>query len=134
MKQNVTITMRGAGEAYAVRGVLERTNAGACLIYDEPEALGLGRVTTALALLPDGSAVLTRTGAVRCAFRFAAGQTHSAFYETPHGSFPAEVTTHALRTELDEDGGLIDLRYALTFGGAADEHRLSIAIRTEEEA
>ena len=42
--------------------------------------------------------------------------------------------THALRSKLDARGGLLDLRYTLTIGGAADEHRLKLLIRTEEEA
>ncbi len=44
-----------------------------------------------------------------------------------------ELVTHTLRTKLGAHGGLVDLRYRLTLGGVADEHRLTIQIRTEEE-
>ena len=43
----------------------------------------------------------------------------------------AEV--NALRHRLDEGGGVIEIRYTLTIGGAADEHRLKILVRTEGE-
>ena len=127
------ITVRGKDASYTVRGVWETTEDGFRLAYDEPAEYGMAGVTTELALA-EGRAALMRTGAVRSEFRFAEGERHSSVYETPHGSFPAEVETRALRARLDGRGGLIDLRYTLTIGGASDEHRLKILIRTEEEA
>ncbi len=131
MKRNVMITVRAAETTYKVRGVMEKRADGVLLTYDEPAALGLGGVRTAFALQGE-TAVLTRTGGVRSEFRFAVGTPHASVYETAHGSFPAEVVTHALRAKLDERGGLVDLRYRLTIGGAPDEHRLKLLIRTEE--
>lgn len=133
MKRNVTITVRAAEAAYTVRGTMERGDFGTRIAYDEPAELGLAGVHTALEL-SDGCAALRRTGAVRSELRFEVGRPHHSVYETAHGSFPAEVVTHALRAKLDERGGLIDLRYTLTIGGAPDEHRLKILVRTEREA
>ena len=130
MERRATITIHGSDAAYTARGVWARTAEGWRLAYDEPAELELGAVTTALTL-SEGLAVLTRTGAVRSEFRFTEGTPHTSVYETPHGSLPAEVVTHALRTKLGERGGLVELRYTLTIGGAADEHRLKILIRTE---
>ena len=132
MKRNAKITVRGKDASYTVRGVWERAEDGWRLAYDEPAEHGLGGVATALAL-SERRAVLTRTGAVRSEFRFDPDAPHRSLYETPHGSFPAEVVTHALRAKLGERGGLFEARYTLTIGGAADEHRLKILIRTEEE-
>lgn len=131
MEQQATITVRGEGAAYTVRGRAERRGGALLLSYEEPPELGMGRVTTALAL-HDGFAVLTRSGAVRSELRFEPGSPHSSVYETPHGSFPAELTTHTLRARLGARGGVVELRYTLRLGGAADEHRLRLLIRTEE--
>ena len=133
MKRNAEITVRGGGEAYTARGTVEEIEGGVRVVYEEPEALGMGGVTTALTLR-GGVAELTRAGAVRCAFRFEAGKPHSSVYETPQGSFPAVVETHAVRARLDGRGGIVELRYRLTLGGAADEHRLRLLVRTKEEA
>ena len=132
MEQKVTITVKSRDAHYRARGVMERTGDTVRLTYAEPDSLELGAVTTALELW-EGGAALTRSGAVRSAFRFAEGVPHRSVYETPYGSFPAEVVTHALRHRLDGRGGLIELRYTLTIGGAADEHRLKLLVRTEEK-
>ena len=133
MKRNAEITVRGGGEAYTARGTVEEIEGGMRVVYEESAALGMGGVTSALTVR-GGVAELTRTGAVRCAFRFEAGKSHSSVYETPQGSFPAVVETHAVRARLDGHGGIIELHYRLTLGGAADEHRLRLLVRTEEEA
>ena len=133
MERRATITIRGKDASYTARGVWASAKNGWRLVYDEPAEHGMAGVTTALAL-SERCAVLTRTGAVRSEFRFAEGERHSSVYETAHGSFPAEVATHSLRAKLGEHGGLFEARYTLTLGGAADELRLKILIRTEEEA
>ena len=132
MRRNAKITIHGKDAASVVRGTWERTAEGWRLAYDEPAETEMGAVRTELTLT-ESAAALTRTGAVRSTFRFAAGAPHSSVYETPYGSFPAEVATHALRHRLDEGGGVIEIRYTLTIGGAADEHRLKILVRTEGE-
>ena len=133
MKQNAKITIHGKDAASVVRGTWERTAEGWRLAYNEPREAEMGAVRMELTLTAS-AATLTRSGTVRSAFRFAEGVPHSSVYETPYGSFPAEVVTHALRHKLDGRGGLIELRYTLTIGGAADEHRLKILVRTEDEA
>ena len=139
MRQNVTVTARaetryGSGEpervSFRVSGALEKTARGVVLVYGEPEALGMGAVATTFETSGE-RATLTRDGAVRCAFRFAEGERHSSVYETAFGSFPAEVETRALRAKLDARGGVVEIRYALTLGGATGEHRLKLLVRTE---
>ncbi|MBQ9460210.1 MAG: DUF1934 domain-containing protein [Oscillospiraceae bacterium] len=131
MRKNVTITVKSAEAHYRVRGVMEYGEAETRLVYEEPAALGLGGVTTELALC-GGRAVLKRSGEVRSELRFEVGAPHASVYETKHGSFPAELVTHAVRARLSPRGGPVELHYTLTLGGAADEHRLRLWIRTEE--
>ena len=133
MKRNAKITVRSGEETYTARGAVEEVEGGARVVYEEPAGLRMGDVTTTLTVR-GGVAELTRAGAVRCAFRFEAGAPHSSVYETAHGSFPAVVETHAVRARINGRGGRVALRYRLTLGGAADEHRLDLLVRTEEEA
>lgn len=132
MERNADITVKSREASYTVRGVLTRTGDGVRIAYDEPPTLQMGGVATVLTV-SGGVAELTRTGAVRCAFRFEEGKPHSSVYETPHGSFPAEIETRSLRMKLEAHGALIDLRYTLTIGGAPDEHRLKLLVREREE-
>jgi uncharacterized beta-barrel protein YwiB (DUF1934 family) len=132
MRRNAKITIHGNDASCTVRGTWERTAEGWRLAYDEPEAAGMGAVRTELTL-SDGAARLTRSGAVRSELCLDPGAPHASLYETPYGSFPAAVVTHALRGRLNERGGLFEARYTLTLGGAADERRLRIRIQTEED-
>ena len=130
MKESVTITLKGDA-AYTVSGAMEREGDTLILRYAEPLSLGMGAVETELTLSAD-SALLRRSGAVRCHFRFQPGAVHTSVYETALGSFPAELETHSLRSRLGKRGGVAELRYRLRLGGAAEEHRLRIQIQVEE--
>ncbi|MBO4915129.1 MAG: DUF1934 domain-containing protein [Oscillospiraceae bacterium] len=131
MEKNVTITVKSLESAYTVRGTMRRDAGALLLAYEEPAELELGGVSTELELRGE-RAVLRRSGAVSSELRFEVGAPHSSLYETAYGCFPAELTTHALRARVGERGGLIELRYSLCLGGAADEHKLKILIKTEE--
>ena len=131
MEEKVIITVKGNEASYTVPGVWERRGAETVLRYAEPESGGMGGVETALTL-SEGLAVLRRSGAVRSEFRFAEGVSYQSVYAATPGSFPAVVETHALRVKQSERSVLLELRYRLTIGGAADEHRLRLLARREE--
>ncbi|MBE7002985.1 MAG: DUF1934 domain-containing protein [Ruminococcaceae bacterium] len=132
MKHYADITVQSLETTYAARGVIEALEDGVRIVYQEPESLEMGEVTTTLTVR-GGAAVLSRDGAVRCALRFEEGKVHRSVYETIYGTFPTELRTHALRAQLDARGGLLDLCYMLAIGGASDEHRLKILVRAKEE-
>ena len=131
MKEKVIITVKGNEASYTVPGVWECRGGETTLRYAEPACSGMGRVETALTL-SEGLAVLRRGGVVRSEFRFAEGVPHQSVYATTLGSFPAVVETRALRVKQSERSILLELRYRLTIGGAADEHRLKLLARREE--
>ena len=116
---------------YTVRGTLEETAEGLRFTYDEPGGSDMGAVRTAVTL-GEGCVLLSRAGAVRSTFRFAEGEPHDSLYETGPGSFPARVTTHALRVKRERRGALAEVRYTLELGGASGEHRLKLLIREED--
>lgn len=138
MKQSVNITVaartrRADGtteqNSFTARGSWEPLENGWRAEYEEPGAEGVG---TRLDFMPD-CILWTRRGAVRSRLRFAPGEVCAAVYETPWGGVPMEARTELLLSELDATGGTAELGYELLLGGAADSHRLSIAIETEAE-
>ena len=127
MKRNVWLTVHGEQQYEGmsadssdlrVRGTMED---------------GDGKVTTAtrLALAPD-CIILTRTGEVTSEMVFAEGKEHTSFYAVPYGTLPVAVKAESVKWKLDEDGGMLALRYAITIGGQRGKCALRIRVRTEE--
>ena len=86
---------------------------------------------TRLALAPD-CIILTRTGEVTSEMAFAEGKEHTSFYAVPYGTLPVAVKAELVKWNLDEDGGMLALRYAITIGGQRGKCALRIRVRTEE--
>ena len=86
---------------------------------------------TSLALAPD-CIILTRTGEVTSEMVFAEGKEHTSFYAVPYGTLPVAVKAESVKWKLDEDGGMLALRYAITIGGQRGKCALRIRVRTEE--
>ena len=132
MKRNVWLTVHGEQQYEGmsadssdlrVRGTMEETRDGYLLRYEETD--GDGKVTTAtrLALAPD-CIILTRTGEVTSEM--------VSFYAVPYGTLPVAVKAESVKWKLDEDGGMLALRYAITIGGQRGKCALRIRVRTEE--
>ena len=134
MEQKAWIAVRSAAASYTVPGTVERAGNGFLLRFDEPASLGMGTVTTELSVADD-RAELRRSGEVRCWMRFAPGEAHAFPYETPFGTFPAELHTRSLRAREGADRLLVDLRYALSLGGGApEEHHMKLLARWDAGA
>lgn len=141
MKRNVWLTVHGEQQYEGmsadssdlrVRGTMEETRDGYLLRCEETD--GDGKVTTAtrLALAPD-CIILTRTGEVTSEMVFAEGKEHTSFYAVPYGTLPVAVKkAESVKWKLDEDGGMLALRYAITIGGQRGKCALRIRVRTEE--
>lgn len=140
MKRNVWLTVHGEQQYEGmsadssdlrVRGTMEETRDGYLLRYEETD--GDGKVTTAtrLALAPD-CIILTRTGEVTSEMVFAEGKKHTSFYAVPYGTLPVAVKAESVKWKLDEDGGMLALRYAITIGEQRGKCALRIRVRTEE--
>ena len=140
MKRNVWLTVHGEQQYEGmsadssdlrVRGTMEETRDGYLLRYEETD--GDGKVTTAtrLALAPD-CIILTRTGEVTSEMAFAEGKEHTSFYAVPYGTLPVAVKAESVKWKLDEDGGMLALRYAITIGGQRGKCPPRLRVRTEE--
>ena len=127
MEQNVWLTVRGEqyfdgvppGESeLTTGGVLEATEEGFRLSYEETELTGLEGTTTTFDIAPE-RVILTRTGGVNSQMHFSVGKLHTSLYETPFGALTVDVRTESLRSTLTERGGELTIRYEI-----AIEHRV----------
>ena len=124
MKRNVWLTVHGEQQYEGmsadssdlrVRGTMEETRDGYLLRYEETDCI-----------------ILTRTGEVTSEMVFAEGKEHTSFYAVPYGTLPVAVKAESVKWKLDEDGGMLALRYAITIGGQRGKCALRIRVRTEE--
>ena len=134
MKQNVMLSLRGR-QAYqdqqpdeielVTEGVLERHEDGWFLSYEESELTGMAGVTTSFQIEPD-QITLTRTGALNSKMVFQEGMVHDSLYQTDLGTLMISVMASAIKADISEKGGTIDLVYAIeieqTAAGVIDYH------------
>ena len=112
-------------------GTIEETADGVRIRYEERNADGAVVTVTSLDMA-DGGVVLTRMGEVTSEMAFAEGKEHTSFYAVPYGTLPVAVKAESVKWKLDEDGGMLALRYAITIGGQRGKCALRIRVRTEE--
>lgn len=89
------------------------------LEYPETELTGMAGTTTRFTL-QGGTVTLTRSGTVNSQMIFQQGVLHSSLYETPFGTLTVDISTSRLAHRLNEHGGLLEIRYAISV-----EHRVT---------
>lgn len=82
------------------------------IFYMETELTGYDGQKTSFCIEPE-KIVLTRAGGLNGEMIFVKGQKHYFVYETPFGSVTMGVDTHKIRNELNEDGGVLEISYAI---------------------
>ena len=134
MKQSVILSIRGR-QSYldqepevielVTQGTLEKLEDGWELVYEETELTGLQGVTTAFKIQPE-QVVLTRTGRLNSQMVFREGQVHESLYQMEFGALMLSVMASRIRWDISEQGGVIDLVYAIeieqTAAGVIDYH------------
>ena len=82
------------------------------LSYQESELTGLeGTLTTFQ--IENGRITLMRIGEVNSQMVFEEGRRHLSMYNTPYGALAVGVNTRRMRTTLGDDGGNIEIDYAI---------------------
>ena len=109
-------------------------DAGYTLSYQESEITGLEGTLTTFQVEPD-SITLMRMGEFNSQMVFQPGRRHFSMYDTPYGALSIGVNTKKMRADLDENGGEIEIDYAIEIDHAvAGENTFRIDVREKGPA
>ena len=121
MEKDVVISIKGMQKYEGTRadsielvteGRLMRDDAGYTLTYQESELTGLEGTLTTIQVAPE-QVTLIRAGEVNSQMVFQEGRRHLSMYNTPYGAMAIGVNTRHLLAELDDQGGDIEIDYAI---------------------
>ena len=93
-------------------GILEQTQTGWILTYEESSLTGLEGVTTTFHLSPE-EIVLNRTGRLRSQMVVRDGVSHDSLYEMEFGALMITVCATRIAWQLSSQGGTVDLNYSI---------------------
>ena len=109
-------------------------DAGYTLSYQESELTGLEGTLTTFQVEPD-CITLMRMGEFNSQMVFQPGRRHFSMYDTPYGALSIGVNTKKMRADLDENGGEIEIDYAIEIDHAvAGENTFRIDVREKGPA
>ena len=139
MEPNVLLTINGRQwsgheQPQVIRltteGNLYRRASAWYVVYEESSATGMEGTRTTMQVSDDGSVVLTRTGSHEMRLTFLAGSRHITRMNTPYGDLDVAVYTSLVQSEIDEQGGYIQLGYTIDFNNRDQLNtRLDVKIR-----
>lgn len=143
MTKDVMISIRGLQEYEGIdsdsielvtAGTLTATGQGYNLTYKESAITGMDGTVTSFDIAPK-RVVLTRTGPICSEMVFEAGCRHLSLYQTPYGNMEVGVRARMMRCTLDENGGELEVDYAIDIDHAmAGENRFRIKVREAKNA
>ena len=93
-------------------GVLEASEDGWHLTYEESELTGLKGVITSFEVSP-GKIVLSRKGPLSSQMVFQEGVFHDSLYQMEFGALMITVCASKVAYDISEDGGTVDLIYGI---------------------
>lgn len=130
MKKEVLLTIRGQ-QSYAeqepemvelvTEGMLESLENGWKLTYEESNLTGLKGVTTSFLVEP-AKITLSRKGPLSSQMVFQEGVLHESLYQMEFGALMITVCANQVRYDINENGGTIDLIYAIEIEQSAAGH------------
>ena len=121
MKQAVLLTIRGTQHypeqdpeviELVTEGILESTDDGWKLIYEESDLTGLSGVTTTFLVEPD-KITLERKGPLNSQMVFQEGITHESLYQMEFGALMMAVTARSIHCNVGAQGGEISITYGI---------------------
>ena len=93
-------------------GTLELMEEGLRMTYQETSLTGMEGTTTTFEITGP-QVTLRRVGTVNSQMVFEEGRQHTSLYETPYGELSVDIQTSALRHNLSDRGGLLEIRYSI---------------------
>lgn len=113
-------------------GVLAQVDDGWQICYEESDLTGLQGATTVFEVTP-GRIVLSRSGALESRMVFEEGVRHDSLYQLDVGALMVCVCAKRIDANLSEDGGYMDVTYAiLVEQSAAGTVRYHIDVKPAE--
>ena len=121
MRQNVILSIRGTHTyldqepeviELVTDGVLESTDLGWKLSYEESDLTGMAGVTTTFTIEPQ-KIILNRTGKLSSEMIFQEGIVHESLYKVEFGALMISVCASKISTQLSEKGGIVGLTYSI---------------------
>ena len=142
MEKDVVISIKGMQKyegadpdtiELVTEGRLSRDEGGYTLTYQESELTGLDGTLTPIQV--EGEQVtLMRVGEFNAQMVFQQGRRHLSMYNTPYGAMAIGVNTRRLLTDLNDQGGDIEIDYAIEVDHALAGHNIfRINVRAAEQ-
>ncbi len=121
MKTAVVLSIRGR-QSYpgqepdeiqlVTEGILEQTEEGWKLCYEESELTGLQGVSTTF-IIKEKEVILSRTGRLNSQMVFQEGVSHDSLYQMEFGALMLTVCATRVEVDITPQGGVIDLCYQI---------------------
>ena len=122
-REKLPVTLFIRGEQYfddvdpdatelVTEGTLELMEERLRLTYQETSLTGMEGTTTTFEITGP-QVTLRRAGTVNSQMVFEEGRQHTSLYETPYGELSVDIQTSALRHNLSDRGGLLEIRYSI---------------------
>lgn len=86
--------------------------------YEESEITGLGGTKTIIEIADDYVS-LTRRGTVNSQMLFVEGRKTTSIYAMPFGELTIDIHTKSLKTNVNEDGGTLNVDYIIDINNAS---------------
>ena len=136
MKKDAMIAIKGIYDMDGSRDTIElltcgrfyRRNNSYWLSYDESETTGFEGHRTTLHIEPD-KVTMRRTGASESQLVVQKGKRHQCLYDTGFGAVTVGVSGRAVKSTLDDEGGMVDFSYSMDINTAlTSENRVIIKV------
>ena len=122
-REKLPVTLFIRGEQYfddvypdaaelVTEGTLELMEEGMRLTYQETSLTGMEGTTTTFEITGP-QVTLRRAGTVNSQMVFEEGRQHTSLYETPYGELSVDIQTSALRHNLSDRGGILEIKYSI---------------------
>lgn len=95
------------------KGTYKKIDDKYVISYKETEATGFDGATTELSVYGDEKVVMNRTGDFMSNLIVEMGKKHHCQYGTPYGEIIVGVNSKEIRTQLDENGGMVNFKYVI---------------------
>lgn len=93
-------------------GKYSKRNGSYYVSYNESEVTGMEGVVTTVKIKED-KVTVKRFGKVNASLVFEKNKRNICHYNTPYGAMMIGINTNRLSSNMDEDGGMVDIDYSI---------------------